>query len=275
VSEYPLSQESPTVSIVTPSFNQAKYLEATLQSVIDQTYTNIEYIVVDGGSEDGSLSILDRYQAHLAALISEPDLGQADAINKGFGLATGDVLAWLNSDDTYEPRAVESAVRYLTQNPETGMVYGNAHYIDEDGNRIARYPAAQTDYRGLRRGVNTIPQQAMFFRSKLWRMVGPLDPSFFYAMDYDLWVRIAAVTPIAFLPDYWANFRLHDESKSLTAARRCWPEMMRVHFRDGGSIFSILYAKYLLRRVLEPVMPWRLRYRQWTYALEKRRSGES
>jgi hypothetical protein len=101
-------------------------------------------------------------------------------------------------------------------------------------------------------------------------MVGPLDPSFYYAMDYDLWVRIAAITPIAFDSRYWANFRLHEESKSMIAAARAWPEIVRVHFRDGGGRLSILYAKYLLRRLLEPVMPLRMKLRLWRYGLAER-----
>jgi glycosyltransferase involved in cell wall biosynthesis len=265
----------PKVSIVTPSYNQAQFLEATMESVLGQSYPNLEYIVVDGGSVDGSLEIIQSHASRLALWVSEPDLGQVDAINKGFASATGEIFAWLNSDDTYEPEAVAHAVRFLQDHRDVGMVYGQAYYIDREGRRIARYPAGPTDYRGLRRGINTIPQQTMFFRARLWQMVGPLDPTFFYAMDYDLWVRIAALSPIAFHREHWANFRLHDQSKSLTAARRCWPEMIRVHFREGGSVFSILYAKYLIRRLVEPVMPWRMRYRQWAYAREQRQLGRS
>jgi glycosyltransferase involved in cell wall biosynthesis len=264
--------EYPLVSIVTPSFNQARFLEETLRSILDQDYPRLECIVVDGGSTDGSLDIIQRYAGRLAHWVSETDLGQADAINKGLALAQGDILAWLNSDDTYNPGALREAAQYLLEHPEIGMVYGNAYYIDADGKRIGRYPARATDYRGLRRGVNNITQQAMFFRSTLWRMVGPLDPSFYYAMDYDLWVRIASVTPIAFHDRYWANFRLHEESKSMIAAARAWPEIMRVHFRDGGGRLSILYAKYLLRRLLEPVMPLRMKLRLWWYGLGQRLS---
>lgn len=263
----------PLVSIITPSFNQSQYLENTIRSVLEQEYPRVEYIIIDGGSTDGTLDILRKYEDELEHWVSEPDMGQTDAINKGFELAQGDILAWLNSDDTYRPGAIKQAVAYLQDHRHIGMVYGNAYYVDEYGHQVARYPAGPTDYQGLRRGINTIPQQAMFFRSKLWQMVGPLDPSFYYAMDYDLWIRIAAVTPIAFQDRYWANFRLHEDSKSLTAARRCWPEMMRVHFRDGGSVFSILFAKYLVRRMVEPLVPLRMEYRRWKYRREGEASG--
>ena len=266
--------DQPLVSIVTPSFEQARFLEETLRSILSQDYPRFECIVVDGGSTDGSQEIIRRYAPRLAHWVSEADLGQADAINKGFALARGEIFAWLNSDDTYNPGALGEAVEYLMAHPAIGMVYGNAYYIDAEGKRIGRYPARQTDYRGLRRGVNNVTQQAMFFRSTLWRMVGPLDPSFYYAMDYDLWVRLASVTPIAFHDRYWANFRLHGESKSMIAAARAWPEIVRVHFRDGGSRWSILYARYLLRRILEPIMPLRMKLRLWRYGLEHRLSRE-
>ena len=263
----------PLVSIVTPSFNQGRFLEETIRSVLDQDYPRIEYIVIDGGSTDGSQEIIRRFEDRLTYWSSEPDQGQTSAVNKGFGVAQGDVFAWLNSDDTYLPGAVGEAVQYLRDHPAIGMVYGQAFYVDETGEILAPYPSGRTSLRGLRRGVTTIPQQAMFFRGKLWRMVGPLDPTFYYAMDYDLWVRIAEVSPIALHPSPWANFRIHVSSKSLTAAYRCWPEMMRVHFRDGGSVFSVLYLKYLLRRLLEPVMPWRMKFRFWRYALANKRQS--
>jgi len=264
----------PRVSIITPSFNQAQYLERTIQSTLNQEYENLEYIIVDGGSQDGSLDIIRKYEKSLAAWISEPDLGQADAINKGFDLSTGEILAWLNSDDEYRPGAISQAVAFLESHSEIGMVYANAYYINERGEIIAEYPAAPTDYRGLKRGRNTIPQQTTFFRSVLWRMVGPLDPSFYYAMDYDLWVRIAEVSPIAFHPDHWAHFRLQSSSKSMREAYRCWPEMMRVHFREGGNRFSILYLKYLIRRIVEPIMPWRIKFRSWRYRMRQGRTAQ-
>jgi glycosyltransferase involved in cell wall biosynthesis len=249
----------PLVSIVTPSFNQAHYLESTILSVLEQDYPNIEYIIVDGGSSDGSVEIIRRYANRLAWWVSEKDNGQTDAINKGFNRMKGDILAWLNSDDTYEKNAVREAVSFLQEQPEVGLVYGGANFIDENGRTIGHFPAAQTNYRRLRQGYVHIPQQSAFWRADLWRKVGPLDPSFFFAMDYDLWVRLAALAPVQYLPRLWANFRLHTRGKTIAADDRCWPEMLKVHFRDGGTWFGILPAKYLLRKVLAPLINARRR----------------
>jgi len=213
--------EKPLVSIVTPSYNQAAYLEETILSVLGQTYPRIEYILVDGASQDGSLEIIRKYEGKLAHWVSEKDKGQTDAINKGFALARGEYLAWLNSDDTLLPQAVAEAVDFLQAHPEVGLVYGDANYIDEKGRVIGKFPAAQTDLPRLRRGYVHIPQQASFFRKALWDRVGPLDDSFFFAMDYDLWTRLAAVSELKYLPRTWANFRLHADAKTIAADDRC------------------------------------------------------
>jgi glycosyltransferase involved in cell wall biosynthesis len=279
----------PLVSIITPSFNQARYLEATILSVLSQDYPRIEYIIIDGGSTDGSVDIINKYSSNLHAQaavhreaslwdggdgggdaaqsvvawwVSEKDKGQTDAINKGFARATGDILAWLNSDDTYEPRAVSRAVKYLVEHPEVGMVYSDCNYINEEGHVIGQFPAAQTDYRRLHQGYVHIPQQTAFFRADLWKQVGPLDPSFYFAMDYDLWTRIAARTQLKYLPgQIWANFRLHTSGKTITADDRCWPEMIRVHYRDGGRFFSLIVAKYYIRKLIAPLWNRRRRNR--------------
>jgi glycosyltransferase involved in cell wall biosynthesis len=251
----------PLVSIITPSYNQANYLEETIQSVLAQDYASIEYIIVDGGSGDGSQEIIQRYSDRLAWWVSEPDQGQTDAINKGFERAHGEILAWINSDDTYLPCAISEAVEYLSHHPEVGMVYGDANLIDGEGQIIGKFPARQTDYRRLRRGYVHIPQQASFFRASLWRQVAPLDPTFYFAMDYDLWVRLARLAPLKYYPRPWANFRLHNTGKSVIEDERCWPEMVRVHLREGGNRFSWLVIKARLRPLIYSWLPLKLRLR--------------
>jgi hypothetical protein len=205
--------------------------------VLEQDYPYIEYLIIDGGSTDGSVEIIRRYADRLAGWVSEPDRGQTDAINKGFGLAKGEILAWLNSDDVYLPGAVGEAVDYLLAHPEAGMVYGDANLVDEKGQVIGRFPARQTDYRRLRRGYVHIPQQAAFFRASLWQQVGPLDPTFYFAMDYDLWVRLARLAPLHYTPRLWANFRLHGGGKSVISDDRC--SLRCCVYREGCSWFSV------------------------------------
>ncbi len=248
----------PLVSIITPSFNQAPYLERTIQSVLEQEYPNIEYILIDGGSTDGSLEIIQKYADRLAYWVSEKDKGQTDAINKGFNRASGKILAWLNSDDTYEPAAIRTAVETLQKNPELGFVYGDCNFIDADDRIIGRFNARQTSLQRLQQGIVHIPQQAFFFRAELWQQVGPLDDSIFFAMDYDLWLRLARLASFRYFPGQpWANFRLHVDAKTIAADDRCWPDMLKIHLRDGGSKWSPLFAKYLLRKLLAPLVRWR------------------
>jgi glycosyltransferase involved in cell wall biosynthesis len=250
-----LENNLPLVTIVTPSFNQAPFLEKTILSVLEQDYPNLEYFIMDGGSTDGSLEIIKRYEDRITSWVSEPDQGQTDAINKGFARAHGQFLAWINSDDTYNPGAVREAVQFLLKHPEVGLVYSDANFIDIQENVIGKFPAAQTDHTRLMQGYVHIPQQTAFFRTDLWKKVGPLDPTFYFAMDYDLWVRLSNLAMLVYFPGkVWANFRLHDDAKTIASDERCWPEMLRVHRREGGSWFSVIQMKFYLRKILSPII---------------------
>jgi len=251
----------PLVSILTPSYNQGRFLEETIQSVLSQDYPLLEYIIVDGASTDGSVEIIQRYASQLAWWVSEPDQGQTDALNKGFAHAHGEVFAWLNSDDTYLNGAITQAVEALHSHPEAAMVYADANLIDEQGEVIGRFPSRSTNLKKLLRGSVHIPQQTTFFWSRLWRIVGPLDPSFQFAMDYDLWVRLAKLAPLVYTPRVWANFRLHGQGKSVYMDDRCYPEMIQVYQREGGGPISLLSARWLFRRLLYAWLPLRLRLR--------------
>jgi glycosyltransferase involved in cell wall biosynthesis len=254
----------PLVSILTPSFNQARFLEETILSVLAQDYPNLEYLIVDGGSTDGSGEIIQRYTGRIAWWVSEQDEGQTDAINKGFAHAKGEILAWLNSDDTYLPGAVSAAVKSLEAHPEAALVYADANLVDEQNLTIGQFPAKQTDLKHLLCGSVHIPQQTTFFRASYWQQVAPLDPSFQFAMDYDLWVRLAKLAPLVYIPGLWANFRLHGEGKSLTMDERCYPEMLRVYQREVGRRISMLSLRWWVRRTFYAWLPlrWRVKLRQ-------------
>ena len=179
----------PLVSIITPSFNQAQFLPRTIESVLSQSYRNIEYIVVDGGSTDGSLEILQSYGDQLK-WISEPDNGQTHAINKGLARASGDILSYLNSDDTLAPNAVETVVNALDKSPESGTVYGNANYIDVDDKVTGWYATDKATFEKILQDC-CICQPTVYWRASVMKSVGRFDESLHYAMDYEMWLRMA------------------------------------------------------------------------------------
>jgi glycosyltransferase involved in cell wall biosynthesis len=204
----------PKVTIVTPSFNQAAFLEATILSVLNQTYPNIEYIVVDGGSTDGSVDIIKKYKDRLAWWVSEPDNGQSDAINKGFKQATGDIYNWLNSDDILYPDAVKIAVHFMEKHPEKEVVYGDRIVIDHASRIVDAFePLSVT--RKSSRFLLRIPQEVTFFTADLWHRVNGLNPDLHYVMDSDLWYRFLDETGFFHMPVFMGAYRDHEESKSV------------------------------------------------------------
>ena len=253
------SEAKPKVSIITPSFNQGRYLEETIRSVLAQDYPNIEYIIKDGGSKDNSVEIIQKYAGQLAHWVSEKDKGHADGLNQGFSFASGEILAWLNSDDTYMPGAVSEAVAFLQAHPAVGMVYADANVIDHDSRVIGKFPAKQTSYQRMLQGSVHIPQATTFWRADLWRQVGPLDLSLFYAFDYDLWVKLAKISEICYVPRLWANFRIHDSAKTIKNDDICYADMQRVYERETGRKFGRLRLRWGLRRVAYAWLPMRVK----------------
>ena len=254
----------PLVSIITPTYNMAKYLTETIESVLSQDYPNIEYIVVDGASTDGSLDILERYQGRLR-YFSEPDRGPSDAAWKGFRQARGEIFAWLNADDTFLPGAVRKGVEYFQAHPETDVVYGEGWWIDESGATIGRYPTLPFDAKVLERDC-FICQPASFIRATAYRRC-ELDPSVNRSFDYDLWIRMAkAGIRFDAIPQYLANSRMHTGAKTIYERDSVFQASMDLLKRHYGYIplpWIFGYTAYRLDHRDQFFEP--LRYNAWKY----------
>jgi len=218
---------NPLVSIVTPSFNQASYLEDTIRSVLEQDYPRLEYIVIDGASTDGSVDIIRKYVDELAWWVSEKDSGQAEAINKGLSRAKGEIVAWLNSDDVYLPGAVSEAVRAFDESPDVVLVYGNMLAVDEHGETLNILRYDQLSLEGLL-CFQIIGQPAVFFRREALEKAGNLDPSYHFMLDHHLWLRIALEGRILHVDKTWAAARFHAEAKNRARAAEFGREAFRI-----------------------------------------------
>jgi glycosyltransferase involved in cell wall biosynthesis/GT2 family glycosyltransferase len=226
--------QSPKVSIITPSFNQARFLPQTLRSVREQDYPNIEHILVDGGSTDGTIELLKGVSG--LRWVSEPDNGQVDALNKGFAMATGEILAWLNSDDTLSPGAARLAVEAL-QRTGADLVYGDVRLIDEGGTHLRMSYGIPFDYRILLCGIDYIGQQSVFFRRTLLDKAGLLRAEFDNAFDYELWLRMAQHGRLVYVPEIRGCIRKHAGAKSIALARRTHDETKKLrseYWKTGG-----------------------------------------
>jgi glycosyltransferase involved in cell wall biosynthesis len=209
--------KTPLVSIVTPSYNQAAFLEQTMLSVLNQDHPGIEYLVVDGGSDDGSVETIQKYSKQLAWWVSEKDRGQADAINKGLKRAKGEIIAWLNSDDVYLPGTVRKAVETMTANPRAAMVHGDVLAIDAAGNPINLMRYGNDGLRGLMR-FQIIGQPAVFMRRSALLRAGLLDLQYHFLLDHQLWLRVAQHGEVIYVPETWAKARYHAAAKNVAQA---------------------------------------------------------
>jgi hypothetical protein len=238
--------KAPLVTVVTPSFNQAPFIRQTIESVLSQDYPRIEYIVMDGGSTDGTAAIAAEYASRLR-FISERDNGQTHAINKGFRMASGDIVAWLNSDDLYLPGAVSHAVRALVADPAAAFVYGEGYLIDARGIISRRFPHTQEfDLWRLVHLSDFILQQTCFFRRSALDAAGPLTESLRYGMDWDILIRLATRFPVAYIPRYLACLREYPAAKTFSGgAGRAWElhrllaRHTRKPFPPGAQVYGL------------------------------------
>lgn len=256
----------PKISIITPTFNQAKFIERTIKSVLAQKYPNLEYIIMDGGSTDGTVQILKEYDSKIIWR-SEKDKGQANAINKGLKLATGDILAYLNSDDTYENGVLLKVAQFYGNNPEKKWFFGKCRIINENDREIRQWITAYKNL-FLRRYsyqllliLDYISQPAVFWTRGAMNEVGFFDESQYYEMDYEYWLRIGKEHRPGFINDYLADFRIHTESKTGNKfVKHYWQELevaktytsnpllLFLHFLNFLSIIGSYSLLSLLKR---------------------------
>ena len=232
------------ISIITPSFNQAAYLEQTILSVLNQDHASIEYIVVDGASTDASVDIIKKYADRLAYWVSEKDGGQAEAINKGFARATGEIIAWLNSDDYYLESAVSAAVKVFEENPDVVMVYGNMLAVDENGKTFNTLTYKQLTLEDLL-CFQIIGQPAVFMRRSVLQNTSGLNSTFHFLLDHFLWIQLAQHGKILHVDQTWAAARYHAEAKNRAKAA----EFGREAFRILESVKRDNYLAPLLAKV--------------------------
>ncbi len=226
--------ETPLISIVTPSYNQAAFIQNTLLSVLNQSYPHIEYIVVDGGSTDGTLEIIEPFSDRLT-LVSEPDRGQADAINKGFRIARGELLAWLNSDDQYLEGAIETVVNFFKAHPQAAFVYGATLTMDDNGSVYGLSSNVRPcNFHNLVHFDDSIVQPGAFWRADVWQTLGPLDDSLKYTLDYDFWIKVSQKYTLHHIPSPLAIERIYTRAKTALGGLERLEEIEALVQRHGG-----------------------------------------
>jgi glycosyltransferase involved in cell wall biosynthesis len=237
------ASRTPLVTIVTPSFNQGEFIADAIESILGQDYPAVEYIVMDGGSTDGTIDVLRQYGDRIR-WTSGPDGGQTDAIHSGFLAGSGEYLAWLNADDRYVPGAISAAIESLQAKPSAALLYGLGEFVDREGGGAE--PCAQVgpwSFERLIGTLNLVFQPATVFRRDAYLAIGGLDRSLNYVMDYDLWIRLGSRYPVIFLPRLLAQARVYGETKTSTGGLPRMEEMERMVRRNGGRGLPSAYRR--------------------------------
>lgn len=222
----------PLVSIITPSYNQGEYLEETILSILNQTYNNIEYILIDGGSSDNSIEIIKKYADKLAYWVSEKDNGQAHAINKGFAKATGDYICWVNSDDLLYSSFVSDRMKQFSEHKDVSMIYGDVHQGWDINNKVVRKGKQQFWEEMITTGMVKVPQMSAIWKKEVYSSLGGLDVSLNVLLDWECFVRIAKNFRILYITGVVAFFRQHKDSKSVSLNAKWADEMIRYYAKN-------------------------------------------
>lgn len=239
---------NPLITIVTPSYNQGQFIEQTIQSILNQTYSPIQYIIVDGGSNDNTMSVVEKYKDQIDIIIHEPDKGQSDAINKGFQLAKGELVGWVNSDDYLDPRCVECIVDLYQKDPQAAIYYGSTlNFVDDKGAKIQTKSIVIPNKDHLIHNDYDIIQVGSFYNTQILREVGFLDEKKHYCMDLDLWIRLLDKNIIYHFNDYpLANFRIWEESKTCSARSKFMADIIDTLKKAGARTCdsTLIKARY-------------------------------
>ena len=228
------SNSFPIISVITPSYNQKDFLERTILSVLEQNYPNLELIIIDGGSTDGSVQIIKKYEKYIKYWVSENDLGQTNAINKGLKIATGEWVCWQNSDDVFLHGCFKELAKIINDAPELNLIFGNLKLIDQNDNFIRNIKYVQPNFNSIFHEGMVISNQCAFWRASVHQQIGYLNENYSYAFDFEWFLRLSKLEKIKHVNTFWGAFRIQPNAKTVV-----YPESYKSEFEVIKSSYNI------------------------------------